>query len=425
MTLDPVHFDGITRLAGRIQQDVDASDHREFAETVWSEWLDPLREGGDAVVEPLGEQRRRRIAAEDCALADEPFPTRHGLDSGTVNPTTFKNGVVLDVAQAAMSAVPSDLGLHRARTVVATVHTNDAAVTLNEDWTMFDEGYTRGRILHAPRVSRYETAVVHELALYLAESEHARTQAEVVDDLLVMDGPIYPKGLLNWANREPVLADLLAEDERPRDVIENYVRLVEAFVARDVPLVGFVKSPVTRAITRAVRGERGNAPWVNDAAFFSQVLDQSDPEGREPSSEDESSEEERSVDLTFTNWFVSRGGADRGLSTLGDAFGIDRRLDPADYEVTFCAVYDPRTDVVYRVEAPAVFTRDEELRERILMQMLQGVAVQRGPPTAVAKADDLARIGRDETAALQSALERTFDTERDTTYDDERWGFVE
>ncbi|WP_254535562.1 DNA double-strand break repair nuclease NurA [Halomarina litorea] len=417
MTLDPVHFDGITRLAGRIQQDVDASDHRAFAETVWEGWLSPLRDGDDVIVEPLGERRRRRIDIEGAALMESPFETQHGLDSGTVNPTTFKNGVVLDVAQAAMSAVPSDLDLHRARTVVATVHTNDAAVTLNEDWTMFDEGYTRGRILHAPRVSRYETAVVHELALYLAESEHARTQAEVVEDLLVMDGPIYPKGLLNWANREPELADLLAEDERPRDVIENYVRLVESFVSREVPLVGFVKSPITRAITRTVRNERGNAPWVNDASFFSQVL-----ERRE---EREEGFERLTNELTFTNWFVSRGGADRALSTLGDAFGIDRRLDPEAYEVTFAAIYDPRTDLVYRVEAPAVFTRDEDLRERLLMQLLQGVAVQRGPPPAVQKADDLARIGRAETSALQTALERTFDTERDTDYNDERWGVMD
>ena len=430
MTLDPVHFDGITRLAGRIQQDVDASDHREFADTVWKEWLDPLREGGDIIVEPLDERRRRRIDIEDAALMDAPFATQHGLDSGTVNPTTFKNGVVLDVAQAAMSASPSDLDLHRARTVVATVHTNDAAVTLNEDWTMFDEGYTRGRILHAPRVSQYESTVVHELALYLAESEHARTQAEVVDDLLVMDGPIYPKGLLNWANREPELADLLAEDERPRDVIENYVRLVESFVERDVPLVGFVKSPITRAITRTVRNERGNAPWVNDAAFFSQVLERRARDGgADPETESDADlgpgAGRLTDELTFTNWFVSRGGADRALSTLGDAFGIERRLDPAAYEVTFAALYDPRTDLVYRVEAPAVFTRDPETRERLLMAMLQGVAVQRGPPPAVGKADDLARIGRAETSALQTALERTFDTERDADYDDERWGLVE
>jgi hypothetical protein len=35
MTLDPVHVDGIARMASRIQQRVDDTDHRDLAETVW------------------------------------------------------------------------------------------------------------------------------------------------------------------------------------------------------------------------------------------------------------------------------------------------------------------------------------------------------------------------------------------------------
>ena len=407
MTLDPVHFDGITSLAGRITRAVEENDHREFAETVWQEFLDPLVDDGVTVLEPMDEIRRRRAAIEDAALQEPPFPTQHGLDSGTINPTTFRNGLTLDVAQAAMSAVPSDLDLHRARTVVATVHSNDATVDFDEDWTVWDEGYTRGRVLHTPRVDQYETTVVHELALYLAESHHARTQAAVVDDLLVLDGPVYPKGLLNWARREPELADLLTE-ERPRDVVANYVRLVEEFVAREVPLLGFVKSPVTRAVTRSVRKRRGNAPWVNDAAFFSQVLEQP-------------ADGERTTDhITLTNWFRSRGGADRVISTAGDALGIERELAPEDYEVCFCMLYDPREDNVYRLETPAAFATDADLRERLVRQVLVGVAAERGPPLAVAKADELGRIGQRETAALRDAIEETIDVERDTSYGEDR-----
>jgi hypothetical protein len=425
MTLDPVHFKGITQLADRIRQDVDANDHRDFAATVWDEWLDPLCDEGDRVVEPLGEQRRRMVEIEDVALSDDPFPTRHGLDSGTINPTTFKNGLVLDVAQAAMSGVPTDLELHRSRTVVMTVHSNDATVDFHDDWQMRDEGYTRERVLHAPRVSRYESAVVHELALYLAESEHACTQAEVVEDLLVMDGPIYPKGLLNWSHREPELRDLLIEDERPRDVVENYIRLVEDFAERDVPLLGFVKTPLSRSITRTVRKERGNAPWMNDAAFFSHVLERRE-KADEGGNWNGNGEDERSRDaLTFTNWFVSRGGADRTLSTLEDAFGIERKRPPEDYEVTFCVIYDPRDDLVYRVEVPAVFTRDEDRRENLIKQVLKGVAVERDPPLAIGKADSLAQISQRETRALQDSLSQTLNSERDTNYDTKRteqWG---
>jgi hypothetical protein len=412
VTLDPVHFDGIADLAGRIEQGVDEREHRAFAETVWGEFLDPLVVDGDVVLEPLGSQRRRSIDVEAAALRETPFDSRHGLDSGTINPTTYRNGLVVDVAQAAMSAVPSDLELHRARTVVTTAHANDATITFDDDWSMFDHGYTRGRAIQVPRVDRYESTVVHELALYLAESSHALTQAEVVDELLVMDGPVYPKGLLSWADREPALADLL-RDDRPRDVVENYVRLVERFVEREVPVVGFVKSPLSRAITRAVRRSEGSAPWVNDAAFFTTVL-----ERRERTDE---GYRRRTDELTFTDWFRSRGGADRPLSTLGDALGVERRLDPEAYEVAFFVVYDPRDDQVYRVEAPMAFADDPELREALATQVLAGVAANRGPPPAVAKADDLAAIDREGTRALRNRLAEAFDSELDTNYDDERW----
>ena len=56
MTLDPVHFDGIAQLAGRISQRVDAADHETFADTVFEEFLDPLWHDGRRV---LGGERRR------------------------------------------------------------------------------------------------------------------------------------------------------------------------------------------------------------------------------------------------------------------------------------------------------------------------------------------------------------------------------
>ncbi|MDR9381653.1 MAG: DNA double-strand break repair nuclease NurA [Natronomonas sp.] len=413
MTLDPVHFDGIARLAGRINQHVDTTDHGAFAETVFSNFLDPLRYDGRTILEPIDEVRRRQIDIEDAALQEAPFSTQHGLDSGTINPTTFTNGLVLDVAQAAMAAVPSDLELHRSRSVVTTAHSNDPTVDCDEDeWTGFDSGYSRGRVLQAPRVNRYEEAVVHALSLYLAEVSHATLQAEVVDDLLILDGPIYPKGLLAWADRHPELADLLVEEERPRDVIARYIELVERFAARNVPLCGFIKNGGSKAITRAVRS-KARAPWADDAALFKRVLRRTDDDG-----------ETLTDQLTFTNWFVSRCGVDEPLSAHGDALGLERSRTLEDYEVTFFCVYEPRNELLFRVESPAVFTRDPETREALTMQILRDVAHEIGPPLAVAKADELARINREEKAALTRAIEQRFDAERDRTYDDERWGLV-
>ncbi len=202
MTLDPVHVDGIAQLAGQVGRTVETSDQGAVAEDVWENFLDPLWADGTEVLAPLDEQRRRKVPIEDVALEEPPYPTQHGLDSGTINPTTFKNGLVLDVAQAAMSAVPSDVDLHRARTIIMAVHTNDSTVQFDGDWRADDRGFARRRVLEVPQVDRYEQRVVHALALYLAESRHALTNADVVEDLFVLDGPIYPTGLLRWAERD-------------------------------------------------------------------------------------------------------------------------------------------------------------------------------------------------------------------------------
>ncbi|MFW5918380.1 MAG: DNA double-strand break repair nuclease NurA [Haloferacaceae archaeon] len=410
MTLDPVHVDGIARLAGRLGGRVDDADHDDLAERAWEEFLDPLYYEGNVVLEPVGEKRRRVAALPDVALADRPFDTQHGLDSGTINPTTFKNGLVLDVAQAAMAGVPSDLDLHRSRTVVVSAHTNDATVSLGDDeWRRNDEGYTHERLLQVPRVDRYAQTVVHALALYLAESHHARARIDDVSDVLILDGPIYPTGLLNWADRHPELADLLASEAQPRDVVENYVRLVETCLEREIPIVGFVKNSAANGLTRAIRSTAA-APWANDNAFFEHVLSRYD-DG-----------EPRTDALTFTNWFRSRIGTDRVLSAAGDALGVERSLDPDAYEVTFFALFDPRDELLYRIEAPYAVTRDPDRRERVAMQIVADVAAERGPPVAVAKADELARIDATAKDQLRERIGREFDSDRQRTYNARRWG---
>ena len=411
MTLDPVHVDGIARLAGQITSSVDEAEHRDLAETVWEEFLDPLTHDGEVILEPLGEQARLRVDVQDAALQERPFPTQHGVDSGTINPTTFKNGVVLDVAHAAMASVPSDLELHRGRSIVATVHSYDRTHDHSEQWRPFDGGYSRQRVLHAPCVDRYEHDVVHALALYLAESEHALEQADVVDDLLILDGPIYPTGILQWTDHDPELANLLEEDD-PREVIQNYLDLVERFVERDVPLVGFVKSTATKAICRAVEDVTAGAPWANDAAFLTQLLSRAEEDG-----------ERRTDELTCTNWFRSRAGTD-GVLAGEDALGLERRLPPENYDVTFFAVYDPREELLFKVEAPYAFTKDEKRREDLRRQLLADVAAERGPPEAVAKADELARIAAHEKQALREAIEQRFESERQPTYNESRWGLA-
>jgi hypothetical protein len=412
MTLDPVHVDGIATLAGRLEDGIETTEQQDFAETVWAEFLDPLCRDNRTVLEPVSDQFRKMAALEAAALQERPFPTQHGLDSGTINPTTFKNGMVLDVAQAAMAGVPSDLDLHRSRTIIASIHSNDVTAQFSEGWQRFDDEYSRKQAFVVPRVDRYEQDVVHALALYLAESAHALEHAETVTDLLILDGPLYPTGLLTWADHDPELAELLVKDD-VLAVVERYVELVETFIEAGVPLLGFVKSTTSKAITRAIRGEQGQAPWANDAGLFRQLLERTDDDGGT-----------KTDALSFTNWFRSRVGTDHLLSVNGDALGIERRRDPADYEVTFFVVYDPRDDLLYRIEAPYAFTQDPTMRDRLTRQILADVAAERGPPLAVQKADELARIGGDEKRALRTEIERRLDSERQRVYNDKRWGSI-
>ncbi len=419
MGLDPVHFEGITRHARRIGSTIDEQDQRAFAETVWREFLDPLRDdSGEPLLRPVDEQYCREIDIEGAALESTAYEVVHGLDSGTINPTSFKNGLVLDVAQAAMAVVPSDLDTHRYRTLVTAVHTDDASAVVDRD-EQLDEGYVESQLLRAPAVSRFEESVVHELALYLAESTHALSHFERVEDLFVLDGPIYPKGMLNWADRDPELEGLLHEERGPRDVIENYLRLVERAIATDRPIIGFVKNPATKALTRTLR-TRTETPWVDDTAFFRRILEQVSYDRTVDANGTPRIERRRETDsLTYTNWFRSRGGAD-GL--IAEApFGIDRKASPEAYEVTFFALYDPREDLLYRIEAPYGIVRDDDRRERITQWVLQAVAAERGPPAPIAKADELARIDRSSTAALRQALAEGFGTEQARRYDDLRW----
>lgn len=411
MTLDPVHVDEIAALARLIERDVDDDEHDDFAERVWTEFLDPLRHDGRVVLEPVEEQTRRRARIDEIALSPSPFPTRHGIDAGTINPTTFHNGAVIDVAHAAMAREPSDHELHRRRSIVGTIHLNDRTVAVPDEWVEFDDGYGRRKWLQAPRVRRFAEGVVHTLSLYHAESEHATSHLDQVDDVLILDGPIYPKEILRWEDRHRELRDRLVSDVLPGEVVQSYVDLIATALERQVPLLGFVKNPSSNRLTRAIRDAGKPAPWFNDAAFFRHVLD---PTGAVDRPQDH---------LACTNWFVSRAGTDRAFAESGGR-SIDLSFDaPAwRFEVTFMAVYDPRDGIVYRAEAPHGVTADPDARERLTRLLLREIAAERGPPRAVRKADRLARIGRGEKRSLRRAIESEWDTTVDRTYDDLRWG---
>ncbi|MGM0604285.1 MAG: DNA double-strand break repair nuclease NurA [Halobacteriota archaeon] len=417
MTLDPIHVDTIARLAGAIADGTDDADQDELAQLAWDEWIDPLRVGETTVIEPLEPQALRRVPIDDIALEERPYGTTHGLDSGTINPTTFRNGLVLDVAHAAMAADPSDLSVHRKRSIVATVHTGDSTNVYDESWTRYDRGHSRSRVWEVPRVSRFEEGIVHALSLYLAESDHALEHADAVEEILYLDGPLYPKELLSWEDRDAELG-AIAREAKPRQILANYLELVDRFVETDRQLVGFVKNPTARTIVGGLKEQGKRVPWGDDTTFFTRLLERR-PRGTRSRTDRQTDE------LTFTSWLLSRGGPDRAVSADGDALGVDRTLDPAAYTVTFFVIYDPRSDLLYKVEAPYAIARDESVRRAITRQTVSEVAANDGPPTAVSKADTLARIGAGEKQSLRDRFERLLESGRIRTYNDRRWGSID
>lgn len=411
MTLDPVHVDEIAALARLIDRDVDDTDHAELAEQVWESWLDPLTHEGRVVFEPIGEQQRHRVAIDDIGLVDPPFTTCHGIDAGTMNPTTFRNGAVIDVAHAAMAREPSDQSLHRCRSIVGTILHGGRTITVPENWITFDEEHCRRKWLQVPRVDRFAEGVVHTLALYHAESNHALEHLDEVENLLMLDGPIYPKELLRWEDRHQELRNRLHAEVLPSQVVQAYIELMGSCIERDLPVLGFVKNPASNRLTRCLRSASLAAPWFNDAAFFREILAPG------------SSVDRPADHLTYTNWFVSRAGTDRTFAADEPiSLDIEFSHDREKYELTTMAVYDPRDGVVYTVEAPRGVTADPDVRERVTTHVLRDIAAERGPPRAIAKADSLARIGRGEKRSLREAIEATWGTRVDRTYDDLRWG---
>ncbi len=104
---------------------------------------------------------------------------------------------------------------------------------------------------------------------------------------------------------------------------------------------------------------------------------------------------------------------------------MDRHLDPLCYETCFCVIYEPQYDILYRLEMPYAFARDDTTRSAVTQQIVSEVAARRGPPAAIAKADELARISADEKTSLRRQFSESLDADEIKRYDDVRWGDTE
>ncbi|MFB6284393.1 MAG: DNA double-strand break repair nuclease NurA [Halobacteria archaeon] len=416
MALDPVHFDGIKHLSTRINSDYDTSEQNDYAERLWK-LLDPLLIEGEKVFEPVEDLKRLRADPEDSALSSDQYPTQHGIDSGTLNPRVMDNGLIIDVAHAAAGSVPGDLDLHRQRTVIASVYSGDSTAIFDEDWISFDMNSSRGRVVQVPGdLKRRIRDAVHSYALYLAESIHALRTFDKAEDLVILDGPLYPKNLLNHLETKN---SRLERSNLTEKVLDNYLELTRRSVESDIPLLGFVKNVGSRTLVKGINESDGMAPcpWSNDDALLRRVLD-----GEGHGDND---------DLFFTNWFRDGlppvNGDPSVLDTGTEAPESGGKLlegddfEPMDLSPCCFFIRDPRRDRLFKVEALRYFVEDATVREKITKQVLKEVAND-GVPRCVAKADELARIPVDQKKGLIDELETTMGTRENKGYDRERWG---
>ena len=88
-------------------------------------------------------------------------------------------------------------------------------------------------------------------------------------------------------------------------------------------------------------------------------------------------------------------------------------------------VYGPREDVGCGVGAPYAFRSDRGRGGRVARVVRAEGAAERGPRLAVQRADELARIDRQGKQTLRRRIEREFNTDRQRSYNDRRWGPAE
>lgn len=409
MSLDAVHFDAMISLVGRVDRPGRERDRRELAEHLWNHGLaDPP---ATVPVESIEPATRSSGSIDEVALEHSSFETVTAVDAGSLNPTTFQNGLVVDVAHAAVASTPSDVELHRRRTIVAAVHGPPAEVRSSDGWITFDDGYARARLVASPTLEHEEETAVHGLSLEAAEVAHALDFAVDHSDLLLMDGSVYPASVLHWIDRGGTLSETLHDDPAPRAVLQNAIDLIDRCRGRSVPIVGVVKNwsarGIVRGLARAPDLDVGIIPWPTDASLFQQLLADIAVERDE---------------LRWTSWFAIEGGVGTGLGYAIEEYDLEADAPANAYDLAIMVVFDPREQLIFRVEAPRAIIENEANREALTRHVLSGIATEGGPPPTIRKADELARIGRGERRLLKRELALAVGSTEVPRYDELRWG---
>lgn len=413
MTLEPVHIKAISSMVSRI--DSLSEDDPEKAPELF-ELLSELEYDGKVVLKALGKLFRAKVDIDRMSLAKDPFEKTYSCDSGSTNPISFNSGLYVDLCHCSIASTPTDIDLHSKWTMVMSAYSPGTGMVIDTTggWDYFDENEGRASIvkirpgLLKKRVDR----MVHNIALYLSESEHILWLMEKFDKdgFFIMDGPIYPKQLMYWMVVESDDVQI-RDDDNAKRILQNYVDIMDHHIANRRPLIGFVKNPedMQTMITLRKKYAMGDLPWLRDSQFFKNVLSPGKDEGK------------GSRWITYTNWFLQPNQFyENIMDSTSLVLDLDLRHDfpKEDYAITFFMVFVPSIDVIFKIESPHGITKDEQMRDLITRKVLHDIAVN-GIPMTLSKADSLAKIRISEKKLIKGMFKGQ---KIDTIYNDVRWG---
>lgn len=373
------------------------------------------RDGGQ--VAALGEVGCARTRTADLGTwSEDPWPEpTYGLDASTTTPIEYNNGLLFDVAHAKLgvAGAGADRNPERSGTVRMVVDFEDRESTFHPRAFEDENGRIDGEAIAFRGSSagngRGVARAVSTVAQRLAEGRHAAEHTEKIDGVLFLDGSVYPLGVLYWLMLEAVGRSSMNGWEKPREIVERYVDLVDTQYEKDLPVVGVVKTSTTKQVLDALEAKTGESvPWGRDHQFVGEVL-------RDGSLNH----------LTYSSWFVHEqteidNRSFEMLSTVADR--LDHG-DPADYRRAFFYVRLPKTGGVLRVETPLLMLEDEERREAIRRKALKEIARSGDVPRAVKRADRIARISPNNREAIRGLV-----TSAESYHDyneDGRWKDIE
>lgn len=443
MTLEPVHMHKISELAERIDRSFEL-DESKTASDIYS-LLDELKIDGKVILKAVGRLFRGIVRTELMAQGEDPYPVTYACDSGSTNPKTYDSGLFVDFCHCGLGSTPTDLDIQRYRTIVCAAYSSSQKIAMRatSGWETFDEGLGRAKLVTiAPdELKRKAPDMVHSFAMYLAESEHMLFMKDLLEpeSFFIIDGPIYPKQLMYWM----VLDDeevQIQQNNDARKILQNYIDIMDHFLEKQKPVIGFVKNPIDKQIMDGVRKKREafDLPWMLDSQFFRNLLSPNKVDGKSGQGRDGRNLKNngkngkyngsRNAYITYTNWFLQPNRFYEkllnGTSPLAAGDAVQQKLrhkfSPEDYALCFFMLYVPSTDVVFKVEAPYGLIKDDFLRMQITKKVLFDLSLH-GFPLTLTKADHLAKIRAVERQEIDKFFENM---SPDTSYNDTRWGNI-